>query len=156
MTTIAATHEHPCNKVVTHCNLLAGRLTATAPASVTMRTHGSEDIKNWSTFSAHAVFLCQMRGCFPTLCQANSRIRWGCCDRGRSKEEADKSSHQCPPPPPETAHSLHCNTIGSLRMNPIFYSKGETYTGNSSLYIALTARFPCIFKSMKLIRCYIF
>lgn len=98
MTTAAATHEHPCNKAVAHCNPLAGHRTATAPACDHANTW-----KEGHTERKH--LLCQVRGCFLALCQAKSRIRWGAPDRGRNKEEADESSHQCPTPP-QRRHSL--------------------------------------------------
>lgn len=39
--------------------------------------------------------------------------------------------------PAETAHSLYPDPVGSLRMNLIFYLKGETYTGNSGHFSLL-------------------
>lgn len=41
--------------------------------------------------------LCKVRGHFLSLCQSNSRIRWGCCRQRQGQRGSWRCSHQRPP-----------------------------------------------------------
>lgn len=102
------------------------------PASMTMQITEIRTQKTEASLLPHGTFLCQVRGHFPSLCQnkeSGGVGGGGATDRGRNKEKADESSHQCPPHPRESTFpsAWHC---WELQINLNFYSKGETYAGN--------------------------
>ena len=103
-----------------------------------MQTHGSRDTKNRNTSFATLYIPLQSERALPISLSEyqQNQVGWeGAADRGRNKEKADESRHQCPPLP-HHSHSLHHDTSGSLRMN-LIYSKEETYSGNSSHFSLL-------------------
>ena len=82
----------------------------------------------------YSTFLRKVRGHFLSLCQSISRSRWG--GRVLLTEAAIKRK---PTVSTLSQHSYSCHhdTAGSLRMNLIFYSTWETYSGNSNHFSLL-------------------
>lgn len=72
----------------------------------------------------YTTLLYKVRGYILFLCQSKSRIRGVLVTEVEIKKliSLAPSVHYTP----ERAHTLHYNTAGNLKMNLIFYSKGET------------------------------